>query len=180
MATPTAPNTPRLILVSGHPASGKTAIGQRLSTITGSAVVDENNRSFHQAAVNHALAGIAAGHSVILVLPLNEQIADTQWIYQLLTQVEKLSADLSYLWVKTDPDTVHHRLSARATANNDPADVALLKRWGNIQQNYAWSPEEWLPDFIFDNGASANPTSDRAFIEYAQSLAGTQKEPHNA
>lgn len=174
MATPTPP---RLILVSGHPASGKTSIGNRLSTITGFAVVDENNKSFHQAAVNHALAGIAAGHSVILVLPLNEHIAETAWIYQLLEQVEKLSADLSYLWVKIDAPTVHARLAARATQDH-PADLALLRRWEDIYRNYAWSPEDWLPDFIFDNGATASTESDRDFIAYAQSLQGETKEPH--
>lgn len=166
--------------MSGHPASGKSAVAQRLGNILESTVVDENNRSFHQAAINHALTGIEAGHSVIVVLPINEQVAATRWIYQLLSQVEKLSADLSYVWVQTDAPTARIRVEARAQAFQDPADLVILKRWEEIEQNYSWNPEDWLPDFIFDNGATATEESDKSFLSYALSLLGEKSQHQDA
>lgn len=147
------------VLVGGLPGSGKTHLGSEISRNIGLFLdkdtvsrfftealletlqqpVDDRESPAYLAHVRPkeyetmkkiALENLELGHSVVCAAPFLVEFSDPQWRSDIEVQAEITGAEIHYVWIDSDEDSLHERLKKRG-ASRDHWKLANWTTWWN-------------------------------------------------
>ena len=150
-----AAGNPDLVLVGGYAGSGKTEFARFLSDLTGWTILDKDaiTRRMterllvslggdahdrhtglyldevrpleYKCLLSAARSNIDSGVSLILAAPFVEELNDRPWLTRLTHQCNAQGVDVTTIWVRADPDTMHDYMEQR----DAPRDAWKLSNW---------------------------------------------------
>ncbi|ADL51114.1 AAA family ATPase [Clostridium cellulovorans] len=169
----------KLILVTSPPASGKTYVSKQLAKNLKNCVYldkdtlivlskkifevanEEFNRSSeffeanirneeYYAIVDLATEAIEYNDTVLINAPFTREIRDDQYLNSLREKLAQKDAELSVVWVHTDPEVVHQRMIER----NSDRDTWKLQNWDEYIKTQNFDPPNNIPELIIFNNSS--------------------------
>jgi len=190
---------PRVLFVGGYAGSGKTELGRILARGTGWPMLDKdtltrpileaalemiglspNDRESEtyltkmrpreyeslMAATNE---NVACGNSAIVTAPFVKEFRDQAWVDRVTATFGALGADVSFVWVYCDPDSMHGYIRHRGAAR----DGAKLADWDKYLSSIDLEFRPLGPHFVVDNCTSGSPLQSQA-SDLLKSITGSQ------
>lgn len=181
-------STKKLILVVSPPACGKTYVSKKLAKALNHVVYldkdtliplskkifeaanEEYNRSSdffnrvirdveYEVTLDLAFEALEYEDLVLVNAPFTREIRDVEYVKQLSSDLKKIGAELTFIWVDASPETCHQRMIER----NSTRDTWKLAHWDEYIKGVDFSIPTPLADsstgcklIIFDNNISVD------------------------
>ncbi len=182
------PKNPRVILIGGYAGSGKTELGRVIARETGWPILDKdtltrpvvetaleilgtspndresetylkNVRPHEYEAVMDAMTeNVTCGNSAIVTAPFIGQFSNSDWINRTQASCEQLGAEITYVWVYCDSDTMRTYLRRRGAGR----DAAKLTDWQGYLSSIDVDFRPPVPHVLVDNCVSGESLTSQA------------------
>ncbi len=179
---------PAVVLIGGYAGSGKTELGRILARETAWPMLDKDTitRPVVEAALEtiglsphdresskyvemirpreyEALAAsitenVACGNSVIGTAPFIQEFRDSAWIERTQATYGDLNADVRFIWVSCDAETMNMYIRHRGAAR----DTYKIQNWTTYVASIDVDFRPSVRHFVIDNSKSAPPLQTQA------------------
>ncbi|MFD9890962.1 GntR family transcriptional regulator [Amycolatopsis sp. NPDC059027] len=183
-----APTSPQVLLVGGYAGSGKTELGRIIARETGWAMLDKDTltrpvveaalemlgvspndresdvyvdkvRPREYDALKSAMTeNVECGNSAIVTAPFIREFSDPAWVNRTQAACDALGANLTFVWVYCDADSMHAYVRHRGAAR----DANKLANWDDYLSGIDLELRPPAPHVVVDNSASSEPLQDQA------------------
>jgi predicted kinase len=177
-----------VIVIGGYAGSGKTELGRILSRTTNWPLLDKDSVSRPMTEAALALAGhditdreselylskirpaeyetltlvmlenIECGNNVIISAPFIREFKDQAWINRLAAKCSDIDAQVTFVWVRVDAESMLTYLRHRGAAR----DTWKLNHWDEYIANIDTEFEPSMPHVIINNSIGSAPLKDQA------------------
>jgi DNA-binding transcriptional regulator YhcF (GntR family)/predicted kinase len=187
------PERPRVVLIGGYAGSGKSELARILARLTGWAVLDKDTITRpvvetalevlgcsphdreseqyltrvrpreYEALAAATLENVECGNSVVSTAPFLKEFRDLRWIQRSTALLDSHGADVSFVWIYCDAETMHGYIRHRSAAR----DAAKLADWPAYLAGVDLEFRPPVPHTLIDNSSSSIPlqTQAGAFLE---------------
>ncbi|UGT63412.1 AAA family ATPase [Nocardia asteroides] len=188
MTGPVRLTRPRVVYVGGYPGSGKSEFGRVLARETGWAILDKDTiaRPIIEPALEdlgssindresdtyltrirpreyEALGAVVqenleCGNSVIATAPYLREFNDITWIERASSRAAAASAQVTFLWVRCSPESMHTYLRHRGAGR----DNWKLSNWADYSAAIDTSYRPAAEHVVIDNDTDSEPLRTQA------------------
>lgn len=179
---------PHVILIGGYAGSGKTELGRIIARATGWAILDKdtttrpvvevalewiglspNDRESekyltvvrpaeYEALVATLVENIQCGNSAIVTAPFIREFKDQAWTDRLAANLHGLGAELHFVWVQCDADTMRTYIKHRGAAR----DASKLADWHGYLATIDLDYRPVVVHRVVENSADSRPLQQQA------------------
>ena len=180
--------SPRVLMIGGYAGSGKTELGRILARNTGWAMLDKDTttravvetalealgRSRHdreselyvttirpaeyEALIASVTENVQCGNSCIVTAPFTREFRDKAWSDRLIASLSTLGAEVHFIWVRCDTDTMRTYLRHRGAAR----DTWKLSHWDEYLAKIDLDFKPVVDHLVVDNSAESRPLQQQA------------------
>lgn len=185
---PGADRAPTALLIGGYAGSGKSELGKIIARRTGWPILDKDTTTRpvveaaldrlgmsphdressvylqvvrpaeYQALTSAVLENIDCGVSVVATAPFIAELRDEAWCARFQSSVANAGGELHVVWVRCDPESMHHYLRHRGAAR----DAGKLSDWESYLAGVDLEYTPAIEHTLVDNSLGARPLGEQA------------------
>lgn len=182
------PSTPQVVLIGGYAGSGKTELGRIITRTTGWPILDKdtltrpvveaalellgespNDRESetyltvvrpteYEALISAMTENVECGASVVVTAPFLREFNDHAWLDRVAATCTSLGAEVSFVWVYCDADSMRTYLRHRGAAR----DAGKLSNWSAYLNTINLDFRPPVKHHVVDNSLGGAPLQDQA------------------
>ncbi|MGL5866290.1 MAG: AAA family ATPase [Dermatophilaceae bacterium] len=181
-------SSPQVVLIGGHPGSGKSEFGRVLARATGWPIIDKDTTTRpvveaalevlgmpphdresptyltqvrpgeYEALMSTAAENVECAVSVVVTAPFLREFNDAAWLDRETLRLEALGASVTLVWMNCDVETMHTYIRRRGAAR----DSVKLADWPAYVAASDFDSRPARPHTVIENSASSEPLQSQA------------------
>jgi predicted kinase len=182
------PSSPQVVFIGGYAGSGKTELGRMMTRATGWPILDKdtltrpvvesalellgespNDRESetyltavrpaeYDALISAMVENVECGTSAIVTAPFLDEFADQAWLDRITARCVAMSAQVTFVWVYCDPESMRTYLKHRGAAR----DAWKLANWQTYLSRINLDFQPLVEHHLVDNSLGGAPLQDQA------------------